>query len=123
MADDPTDYPAVGDWVIHTLEPIDNRRVGIIGVLPRRSECSGARSGSAPVPQVVGANIDVLALVISVDQEIDEHLIERYLVTAEGGNTSPIIVINKSDLGGAEEVATNSNSAAFAAPYILSAQK
>ena len=123
VADDPTDYPAVGDWVIHTLEPIDNRRVGIIGVLPRRSRVLRRASGSAPVPQVVGANIDVLALVISVDQEIDEHLIERYLVTAEGGNTSPVIVINKSDLGGAEEVRDKLEQRGIRCPiYLVSAK-
>ena len=48
MADDPTDYPAVGDWVIHTLEPIDNRRVGIIGVLPRRSRVLGVLRDRRP---------------------------------------------------------------------------
>ena len=104
QADDPTDYPAVGDWVVHTLDPIDNRRLGIIKVLPRRSQVLRRASGTIPVPQVVGANIDVLGIVVSTDQEIDEQLIERYLVTAEGGGVSPTIIINKSDLGGGEEI-------------------
>ena len=104
QAHDPTDYPAVGDWVIHTLHPIDNRRVGITEVLPRRSRVLRRASGAAPVPQVVGANIDVLGVVISTDQDLDEHLIERYLVTAEGGDVSPVVIVNKSDLGGAQEI-------------------
>ena len=104
QAEDPTDYPAVGDWVIHTLNPIDNRRLGIVEVLPRRSRVLRRASGTAPLPQVVGANIDVLGIVISTDQEVDEHLIERYLVTAEGGGVSPAIIINKSDLGGGAEI-------------------
>ena len=104
QAEDPIDYPAVGDWVIHTLDPIDNRRLGIIKVLPRRSRVLRRASGTAPVPQVVGSNIDVLGIVVSTDQEIDEHLIERYLVTAEGGGVSPVIIINKSDLGGGAEI-------------------
>jgi ribosome biogenesis GTPase len=104
QAHDPTDYPAVGDWVSHTLNPIDNRRVGITEVLPRRSRVLRRASGSAPVPQVVGANIDVLAVVVSTDQDLDENLIERYLVTAEGGGVSPVVIVNKSDLGGAEEI-------------------
>ena len=103
-ADDPTDYPAVGDWVIHTLHAIDNRRVGIVEILPRRSRVLRRASGAAPVPQVVGANIDVLAIVVSADQPLDEHLIERYLVTAEGAETSSVILVNKSDLGGAEKI-------------------
>ena len=123
IADDPTDYPAVGDWVVHSLEPIDNRRVGIIEVLPRRSRVLRRAPGSAPVPQVVGANIDVLALVVSVDQEIDEHLIERYLVTAEGGNASPIIVVNKSDLGGAGKVRDRLEQRGIRCPiYLVSAK-
>ncbi|HJM00339.1 MAG: ribosome small subunit-dependent GTPase A [Acidimicrobiales bacterium] len=104
QAHDPTDYPAVGDWVIHTMDPIDNRRVGITEVLPRRSRVLRRASGAAPVPQVVGANIDVLGVVVSTDQDLDEHLIERYLVTAEGGGVSPVVIVNKSDLGGAEEI-------------------
>lgn len=104
QAHDPTDYPAVGDWVIHTLHPIDNRRVGITEVLPRRSRVLRRASGAAPVPQVVGANIDVLGVVISTDQDLDEHMIERYLVTAEGGDVSPVVIVNKSDLGGAQEI-------------------
>jgi len=104
QANDPTDYPAVGDWVIHTLSPIDNRRLGITRVLPRRSQVLRRASGAAPVPQVVGANIDVLGVVISTDQDLDEHLIERYLVTAAGGGVSPVVIVNKSDLGGAEEI-------------------
>ncbi len=104
QAHDPTDYPAVGDWVIHTLHPIDNRRVGITEVLPRRSRVLRRASGAAPVPQVVGANIDILCVVVSTDQELDEHLIERYLVTAEGGGVSPVVIVNKSDLGGAQEI-------------------
>ena len=88
----------------HTLNPIDNRRVGITEVLPRRSRVLRRASGSAPVPQVVGANIDVLAVVVSTDQDLDENLIERYLVTAEGGGVSPVVIVNKSDLGGAEEI-------------------
>ena len=70
QAHDPTDYPAVGDWVSHTLNPIDNRRVGITEVLPRRSRVLRRASGTAPVPQVVGANIDVLAVVVSTDQDL-----------------------------------------------------
>ena len=104
QAHDPTDYPAVGDWVIHTLHPIDNRRVGITEVLPRRSRVLRRASGAAPVPQVVGANIDILGVVVSTDQDLDEHLIERYLVTAEGGGVSPVVIVNKSDLGGAQEI-------------------
>ena len=88
-ADDPTDYPAVGDWVIHTLHAIDNRRVGIVEILPRRSRVLRRASGAAPVPQVVGANIDVLAIVVSADQPLDEHLIERYLVCLLYTSPSP----------------------------------
>ena len=99
QADEPTDYPAVGDWVIHSLEPIDNRRVAIVEVLPRRSMIARRASGAAPLPQIVGANIDTLAIVTSPDQDLDEHLIERYLVTAIGGGTSPVLIVNKIDLG------------------------
>lgn len=103
-ADEPTDYPAVGDWVVHTVEPIDNRRVAIVEVLPRHSMVTRRASGAAPLPQVVGANIDILAIVTSPDQDLDEHLIERYLVTAIGGGASAVLVINKTDLGDGDAI-------------------
>ena len=121
IADDPTDYPAVGDWVIHSLEPIDNRRVGIIEVLPRRSSVLRRAPGSAPVPQV-GRQHRRPCVSCLVDQEIDEHLIERYLVTAEGGNAPPIIVVNKSDLGGAGKVVTDSITGYRCPIYLVSGE-
>ena len=100
----PTDYPAVGDWVVHTLDPIDNRRVAIVEVLARHSMITRRATGTAPLPQVVGANIDTLAIVTSPDQDLDEHLVERYLVTAVGGGASPVLVINKTDLGNGDAI-------------------
>ena len=104
QADEPMDYPAVGDWVVHSLEPIDNRRVAIVEILPRHSVITRRASGAAPLPQVVGANIDTLVIVTSSDQDVDEHLIERYLVTAIGGGASPVIAVNKTDLGDGDAI-------------------
>ena len=100
-ATNPTDYPAVGDWVIHSMDPVDHHRRGIQAVLPRKSRILRKAPGAAPIPQVVAANVDVLGVVISADQSLDLQIVERYLVIAEGGGACPVVIVNKSDLGGA----------------------
>lgn len=46
----------------------------------------------------IAANIDQVFIVISFTPELNEGLIDRYLVAAEHGHLKPIIVFNKTDL-------------------------
>ncbi len=70
-AQSPFDYPTVGDWVIHTLEPRHDRRVGIAAVLDRTSLLCRRARGARPQPQLVAANADVLAVVTTARQAGD----------------------------------------------------
>jgi ribosome biogenesis GTPase len=90
------DYPAVGDWVAIERRPPSDR-VLIHGVLPRRSRFSRKVAGDETAPQIVAANVDVAFLVSGLD-DVNLRRIERYLVTAWEGGTSPVIVLNKADL-------------------------
>lgn len=91
------DYPAVGDWVAIERRPPSDR-VLIHGVLPRRSRFSRKVAGDETAPQIVAANIDVVFLVSGLDDDFNLRRIERYLITAWEGGTSPVIVLNKADL-------------------------
>ena len=92
-----SDLPAVGDWVVIRSRP-DTDRVTIHAVLPRRTSFSRKIAGSRTEEQIVGANIDTLFLVTSLNQDFSLRRIERYLVIAWESGANPIIILSKSDL-------------------------
>lgn len=96
--EDQRDFPAVGDWVVHTLEPLHDQRVLITAVETRTSQIVRRAPGPEPVPQVVAANVDVLGVVTTAEEDFNERRLERYLVTALGSGARPLLIINKVDL-------------------------
>jgi ribosome biogenesis GTPase len=92
-----SDLPAVGDWVVIRSRP-DTDRVTIHAVLPRRTSFTRKIAGSRTEEQIVGANIDTLFLLTSLNQDFSLRRIERYLVIAWESGASPIIILSKSDL-------------------------
>jgi ribosome biogenesis GTPase len=91
------EYPAVGDWVAIERGAVGHRAT-IHGVLPRLSRFSRKAAGDVTEEQVVAANLDTVFLVSGLDRDFNLRRIERYVVTAREGGTSPVIVLNKSDL-------------------------
>lgn len=95
------ELPAVGDWV--TLQPRAEEAKGTIhAVLPRKSKFVRKVAGSRTEEQIVGANIDTVFLVTSLNQDFNPRRIERYLVVARESGASPVVVLSKADLS--EEV-------------------
>jgi ribosome biogenesis GTPase / thiamine phosphate phosphatase len=88
----PGELPVVGDWVV--------LRDGLIdGVLPRRSKFSRKTPFTEVTEQVLVANVDVAFLVMGLDErDFNVRRLERYLTTAWEGGTTPVIVLNKTDL-------------------------
>jgi ribosome biogenesis GTPase len=91
------DLPAVGDWVVIRARP-ERGRVIIDAVLPRRTSFARKAAGSRTEEQIVGANIDTIFLVTSLNQDFSLRRIERYLVIAWESGANPIIILSKSDL-------------------------
>lgn len=91
----PLETPAVGDWVAL-------RRSGegyaIAHRFERRTRFLRQAAGRRPIPQVVGANIDVVFVVMSLDNDFNPRRIERYLAAVLDGGASPVIVLSKADL-------------------------
>jgi ribosome biogenesis GTPase len=91
----------VGDQVIFTIHPDKN---GVIHhILPRRNQFT--RRACTPSPtayaheQVIVANIEQAVIIASADNPPPGwNLIDRYLVTAEMGDMTGVICINKMDL-------------------------
>lgn len=92
-----SDLPAVGDWVVIRSRP-ERGRVIIHAVLPRRTSFARKIAGSRTEEQVVGANIDTVFLLTSLNQDFSLRRIERYLVIAWESGANPIIILSKSDL-------------------------
>ncbi len=91
------DLPAVGDWVVIRLRP-EGDRVTIHAVLPRRTSFVRKIAGSRTEEQIIGANIDTVFLLSSLNQDFSVRRIERYLIIAWESGANPIIVLSKSDL-------------------------
>ena len=86
-----SDLPAVGDWVVI-------RSSMIHAVLPRRTGFVRKIAGSRTEEQIVGANIDTVFLLTSLNHDFNVRRIERYLIIAWESGANPIIVLSKSDL-------------------------
>jgi ribosome biogenesis GTPase / thiamine phosphate phosphatase len=85
--------PVTGDWV--ALEPDTGR---IRAVLNRRTCVLRKKAGKASEAQVIGANVDVLFLVMGLDGDYNPRRLERYLLLAAESGAEPVVVLNKSDL-------------------------
>ena len=96
-AADRSGFPAVGDWVALRVVEGGNRAV-IHTVLPRRSKFMRKTKGSKTEEQVVGANIDTLFLVTSLNQDFNTRRIERYMATTLESGAKLVIVLSKTDL-------------------------
>ena len=92
-----SDLPAVGDWVVIRSRPESGNAI-IHAVLPRRTSFARKIAGSRTEEQIVGANIDTVFLLTSLNQDLNLRRVERYLITAWESGANPIIILSKSDL-------------------------
>ena len=85
---------ATGDRV--WFRPAPNDEGMIERVEPRHGLLTRASRGRE---HVMVANVDQVVIVMSlVEPDLKQHLIDRYLVSAEQGGIQPIICLNKADL-------------------------
>jgi ribosome biogenesis GTPase len=92
-------WPAVGDWVALDARPDGGT---IHAVLPRRSAFSRMAAGKETRTQVIGANVDVVFVVTSLNHDFNVRRLERYLAAAWESGARPVVVLSKADL--AEDV-------------------
>jgi ribosome biogenesis GTPase len=93
----PADLPAVGDWV--AVAPRADEAAGTIqAVLPRRTRFSRKTAWQAAEEQVLAANIDVVFIVTSLNEDLNLRRLERYLILARESGARPVVLLTKSDL-------------------------
>jgi ribosome biogenesis GTPase / thiamine phosphate phosphatase len=100
--DDPSAFPAVGDWV--AVEGGMTGETVIHAVLPRRSALVRQAAGRRTAAQVVGANLDVVFLVASLNADLNLRRLERYLAAAWDSGAEPIVLLSKADLDSPDEI-------------------
>ncbi|UCD16937.1 MAG: ribosome small subunit-dependent GTPase A [Candidatus Zixiibacteriota bacterium] len=89
---------AVGDDVLISLNSENTGMIEEVG--ERRTMLFRPAKSSERKRQVIAANIDQLAAIVSVKSpRLKPGLIDRFLIAAELGNLEPVVVVNKIDLG------------------------
>jgi ribosome biogenesis GTPase len=87
--------PVAGDWVAVLAE---HGGASIVDVLPRRSLLRRQAAGEAIVPQNLAANVDIVAVVTSLNRDLNLRRIERFLAMIRAGRATPVVVLTKADL-------------------------
>ena len=91
------ELPVVGDWVAVATRP--GERTGRIqAVLPRRTRFSRKTAWTATEEQVLAANLDVVFIVSSLNEDLNLRRLERYLTLAWESGAAPVVLLTKADL-------------------------
>ena len=92
-----SDYPAVGDFVM--LNAGDGSGQAVIhALLPRKSIFVRKAAGTSNSEQVVAANVDLVFLCMSLNNDFNLRRLERYLSVAWESGAVPVILLTKADL-------------------------
>jgi len=94
---DPERGPCTGDWAI--LRPAtDVAPAELVALLPRRTAIVRATAGRSSFGQVLAANVDTVAVVVSLeDDETDLGRVERFVAVAWESGATPVVVLTKAD--------------------------
>ena len=92
-----SDYPAVGDWVLVEKIPGEDKAI-IHELFKRKSQFSRKIAGQEIEEQIVAANVDIVLLVMSLNEDFNLRRLERYLVAGWDSGAKPVIVLTKADL-------------------------
>ncbi|MGN0779878.1 MAG: ribosome small subunit-dependent GTPase A [Aristaeellaceae bacterium] len=114
-ASSPTDYPTVGDRV-HLAWDGQSDNAVIQGMEERRSTLCRVGNPMTGESQLIAANLDVLLMCMSLNQNFSLGRAERYIAAALAGGVTPIIVLTKADLTPEADARLRETECAF--PYI-----
>ena len=99
-----SDLPCVGDWVCVNYHDQESHAI-IHRTVPRATFLRRKAPGRNVDFQMIAANIDVALIVQSCHFDFNVARLERYLVMVGEGGIEPIILLTKTDLVSAEDLA------------------
>lgn len=99
-AECPSDFPAVGDFVMLDRASGGSGDAVIHRVLARKSAFVRRAAGTANGEQVVAANIDTAFICMSLNNDFNPRRLERYLAIGWDSGAVPVAVLTKADLCG-----------------------
>lgn len=87
-----SDYPVVGDWVhINSSGMIES-------IVDRKNCLSRKRAGGKYEEQIMAANIDLMFIVMSLNQDFNINKVARFYILAQTNEIIPVVVLTKADL-------------------------
>ncbi|MFD1938243.1 MULTISPECIES: ribosome small subunit-dependent GTPase A [Nonomuraea] len=91
---DPLQAPCTGDWAAlrHGADP------ALVALLPRRTAIVRSSASRSSHGQVLAANVDTVAIAVSLAGALDAARLERLLTLAWESGAQPLIVLTKADL-------------------------
>jgi ribosome biogenesis GTPase len=95
-------FPTVGDWV-YVEYGNNNTTAGIESVFPRKTVLKRKIAGTRVEYQLIGANIDTVCVMQSLDENFNIRRLERYLAAIYENEIEPLILLSKSDVMAAEK--------------------
>jgi ribosome biogenesis GTPase len=93
-----SDYPAVGDFVMVDRTEDRSGNAIVHKVLTRKSVFERVAVGLEQQTQVVAANIDLVFICMSLNNDYNLNRLERYLSVAWNSGATPVVVLTKADL-------------------------
>ncbi|MFC9662230.1 ribosome small subunit-dependent GTPase A [Nocardia sp. NPDC127606] len=91
---DPAHTVCTGDWAAMRLEPEPE----LLALLPRRSAITRASSDRTSHQQVLAANVDTVAIAVSLAAPLNAGRVERLLALAWDSGAKPVVVLTKADV-------------------------
>lgn len=94
----PSDFPAVGDFVMLDRTTAESGNAMIRRVLARKSAFIRKAAGTSFDGQVVASNIDTVFICMSLNSDFNTRRLERYLAVGWDSGAVPVVVLTKSDV-------------------------
>lgn len=98
-----SDFPAVGDWV--AIQEYDTNKGLIHVIYPRENILERQAVGRNGEKQIIATNIDYGFIVQSVNRDYSINRLERYITICHSADIKPLIILNKIDLIGKNQLA------------------
>ncbi|CAM06211.1 ribosome biogenesis GTPase [Saccharopolyspora erythraea NRRL 2338] len=89
------DGPCTGDWA--AVRPASGGEPALVALLPRRTAIVRAGSSRSSHGQVLAANVDTVAVVVSAAVRLNAGRVERLLALGWESGAVPVVVATKAD--------------------------